>query len=287
MFFTVLTATTVLTLSPITELPAEFWGIVPELKLVTLDTVKRKQDRAVVFVHGLLPRVLHPERATKPGLHDWQMPDSTIVKELKTDCDLYGLSYAQVFSTDAIAMSAVLRDGIEMLKSTGYKEIVLLGHSAGAIVCREFVEAFPKSGVTKVISVCGPHLGSGWAQLPNFTLPKTQLNFINSLHPDVRAARLKEYPSVIEGRLEYCCLICKFRRTDHDTVVSLRSQWPDDLQDNGVPAVVVPCTHFDVMISDVGVRAICEVVRNRVVRWKPEQLAAARLQLFGDAKPAK
>ena len=284
MFFTALTATSVLMLTPITDLPTMFWGIAPEVKYADLPALKKKHDKAVVFLHGLQPHVFHPEKATKPQVHDWQEPGGVLVKQLSEDFDIFGFSYAQMQSVDSITLSRGLRTGINALKTAEYNEIVLIGHSAGAIIAREFTECFPNDGITKVIAVSGPHEGSGWARLPTFTLPKTQVAFINSLLPDVRIALRKERSAKLPKSLEFCCVITKWNRTDHDTVVSLRSQWPPDLQDQGIPAVLASCNHFDVMTNEAAIKSITELAKGKVVRWKTEQTELAQQKLFGSSK---
>ena len=45
--------------TPFVDLPTEFWGIAPEVKADAFGGFKRKKDKAVVLVHGLLPRPIH------------------------------------------------------------------------------------------------------------------------------------------------------------------------------------------------------------------------------------
>lgn len=275
-------------LAPSVELPTLFWGIDPPVLVVDADTtVKAKQTRAVVLVHGLLPRVFHPDRAEKPEAHDWQVKDGRLVKGLADEADVYGFSYAQTRSVDEVAYSRGLRDGIAALKAAGYKQVVLVGHSCGALVCRRFVEAFPDAGVTKVVAVAGPFAGSGWAKLPGFTLPKTQVAFIQSLLPDAREAYLRGREVSLPDGVEFCCVLCKVGRSDHDTVVSLKSQWPEDLQKQGVPAVLAACNHFEAMTCDACAKEVVKLVDGKVVRWDEEKAATARKVLFGETKSEK
>lgn len=275
-------------LAPSVELPTLFWGIEPTVVVVDADTkLKAKQARAVVLVHGLLPRVLHPERAEKPEAHDWQVKDGRLVKALADEADVYGFSYAQTQGVDEVAYCRGLRDGVAAIQAAGYKEVVLVGHSCGALVCRRFVEAFPDAGVTKVIAVAGPFAGSGWAKLPGFTLPKTQVAFIQSLLPDAREAYLKDREVTLPKGLEFACVLCKAGRGDHDTVVNLRSQWPTDLQKQGVPAVVAACNHFEAMTSEACTKEVVKLVGGKVVRWDEEKTAQARRVLFGEGKSEK
>ncbi len=276
--------TVALALTPFTDLPTQFWGITPAVTEGEIAELKPKREQAVVLIHGLIPRVLRPEKADRPEEHSWQTEDSLLVKGLKDNYDVFGFSYAQTQSVDTIAVSNGLRDGIAALKKAGYKSIILVGHSVGAIIAREFVAVYPKAGVTKVVAVAAPFLGSGWAKLPNFTLPKTQVEFINSLLPSVREPRVKEYPLTIAKDVEFCCVLCRTARMDHDTVVSFASQWPIDLQDQGIPLLLTNCTHFDAMTSEEPVKAILQVVKGKVVRWEPKQVEQARTALFGPAK---
>jgi hypothetical protein len=281
----VVAAAVVVTFAPYVDLPTKFWGIAPAVQ--ELDTLKPKHDRAVVLLHGLLPRPLHPERAEQPDVHSWQTPNGELVKTLTDEFDVFGFSYAQTGPVDTVALSSGLRNGVAALKKAGYKEIALVGHSAGGIIARRFVELYPDAGVTKLVTVAAPFLGSGWARLPNFTLPKTQVAFIQSLLPEIREAVTKERVCTIADGVEVCCVVCKLPRLDNDTVVGLKSQWPEELQKQGVAAVLVGCNHFEAMTCDKGVKALQELLKGRVVRWKDDEVTKARTALFGDKSKDK
>lgn len=275
-------------LAPSVDLPALFWGIDPEVLVVEADTkLKPKHDRAVVLVHGLLPRVLHPNRAEKPEAHDWQVKNGRLVKALADDADVFGFSYAQTRCVDEVAYSRGLRDGLAAVKAAGYKEIVLVGHSAGGLVSRRVAEAFPDAGVTKVIAVATPFAGSGWANLPGFTLPKTQVPFIQSLSPDAREVCAKMRESKLPADLEVAVVACKVSRRDDDSVVALKSQWPDDLQKLGVPVVLTPCNHFEAMTCEPVAKEVVRLVDGKVKRWSDDDVAKARRVLFGDSRSEK
>lgn len=272
-------------LAPSVDLPTLFWGVDPEVLVVEADTkLKAKHDRAVLLVHGLLPRVFHPSRAEKPEAHEWQVKDGRLVKTLADEADVYGFSYAQTRCVDDVAYSRGLRDGIAAIKAAGYKEIVLVGHSAGGLVSRRFVEVFPDAGVTKVIAVGTPFAGSGWANLPGFTLPKTQVPFIHSLSPEAREVCAKARDSKLPADLEFGVVMCKVNRRDDDTVVALKSQWPDDLQKQGVPVVMATCNHFEAMTCEPLAREVAKLVNGRIVRWDDDNVAKARRVLFGEKK---
>lgn len=270
-------------LAPSVELPTLFWGIDPEILVVEADTrLKAKQDRAVVLLHGLLPRLWHPNRAEKPEAHDWQVKGGKLVKSLSDEADVYGFSYAQTRCVDEVAYSRGFRDGIAAIRAAGYKEIVLVGHSAGGLVIRRFVETFPESGVTKAIAVGTPFAGSGWANLPGFTLPKTQLAFIQSMSPDYREACAKDRKVKLPPNVEFGVVLCKVNRSDGDTVVSLRSQWPEDLQAQGVPVVLANSGHLEAMTSEAVAKEVAKLVGGKILTWDEDKTAQARRYLFGE-----
>ncbi len=272
-------------LSPSVDLPSLFWGIDPEVLVVEADTrLKAKQDRAVVLLHGLLPRVWHPNRAEKPEAHDWQIKGGRLVKALADGADVYGFSYAQTRSVDEVAYSRGFRDGIAAIIAAGYKEVVLVGHSAGGLVARRFVETFPDAGVTKVIAVGTPFAGSGWANLPGFTLPKTQLAFIQSLAPDYREGCVKDRKVKLPANVEFACVVCKVNRSDGDTVVSLKSQWPEDLQAQGVPVVMATCGHLEAMTSEAVAKEVGKLLGGKILTWDEDKTSQARRYLFGEKK---
>jgi pimeloyl-ACP methyl ester carboxylesterase len=270
-------------LAPSVELPTLFWGIDPEVLVIEDGTrLKPRRDRAVVLVHGLLPHVWHPERAAKPEAHDWQVKDGRLVKAIADDADVYGFSYAQTRNVDEVVYSRGLRDGLAAVKAAGYKEVVLVGHSAGGLVSRRVVELFPDAGVTKVIAVASPFNGSGWAKMPGFTLPKTQVPFIQSLSPEAREACQKDRMARLPAEVEFGVVLCKVSRGDHDTVVGLKSQWPDDLQRQGVPVVLATCNHMEAMLCEPVAREVATLVNGRVKRWTDDDVAKARRVLFGE-----
>src|SRR5262245_44306630 len=123
------------------------------------------QDRAVVLIHGLGLHMISQEKAVKPYLRPYQQPDSALVHRLARDSDVYALAYGQNAPIEVIATSPAIADHIRWLRAAGYTQIVLIGHSAGGLVARHLVEDRPDLGVTRVIQVCAPNGGSGWAAL--------------------------------------------------------------------------------------------------------------------------
>lgn len=277
-----LSATLLLPLLATIDLPTAVWQVAPEAKAEfngqTLELRKTK-DRAVLLIHGLVLRVIQPNKANKPELHEWQLAKSPMAQALAADFDVFSMSYAQTTSCNIVASSPGMREQVEKLRKAGYKEIILIGHSAGGLVARQFVERFPNAGVTKVIEVCAPNTGTELATI-NVGLPKPQVPFIKSLAPNIRTVQSIE-PITIDETIEFCAVVCKVRGFSHDTLVSVESQWPRDLQKQGIPAVLVSINHFDAMKAPHSVAAIHQLAREKLVRWTPEQVDKARQILFG------
>jgi pimeloyl-ACP methyl ester carboxylesterase len=277
-----ITATLLMPLVSTLDLPTAVWQVAPaataEFNGQSLD-LKKTKDRAALLVHGLVLRVIHPNKAGKPELHEWQLAKSPLAQSLASDFDVFSFSYAQTTSCDLVASSPGMRDQVEKLRKAGYKEIVLIGHSAGGLIVRQFVERFPKSGVTKVLEVCAPNTGTELATI-GVGLPKPQVPFIKSLAPGLRQVAAVE-PIAIDDAIAFCAVVCKVRGFSHDTLVSVESQWPKDLQKQGIPAVLIGINHFDAMKAPHAVSAIHELAREKLVRWTPEQVEKGRQILFG------
>lgn len=270
-----------LSLTPCVELPTLFWGITPKVEAEDLATLKPKKDRAVILIHGLLARPIHPDRAKKPEPHNWQKAEAALVKALAEDFDVFGVSYSQTVPMDLVPLAKGLQEGIAALKAAGYKEIALVGHSAGGVIARRFVECHPKAGITKVVAVATPFGGSVWAHLPGFVIPKPQESFIGSMLPNIRKEWLAKCGCELPADLQFCCVVCKLPRLAGDTVVAADSQWPEDLRKQGIPAVVARSNHFDAMTGEKGIAAIVEVLKGKVVRWDEEQVKEAKKALLG------
>jgi hypothetical protein len=276
--------------APAATLPTELWQVAPDTagKPWWQATTGRK-ERAVLLVPGLKIHPLRPQLVHKPQLHDWQEPRSTIVQTLGRDSDVFAFGYAQTVPVDVVAHSPGLRDAVTQMRTAGYKEVVLVGHSAGGIVARQFVEAYPDAGVSKVIQVAAPNAGSDAAAFFKGGYPKAQAPFVQSLAPAARAEGQRKSTTLVSPRVELVCVVCRIAKANGDGLVKLDSQWPDDLQQQGVPAAVAPVSHFDAMKAAASVKLIALLTRDRLVRWDAEQVEQARRVLFRDPdeKPKK
>jgi pimeloyl-ACP methyl ester carboxylesterase len=156
-------------------------------------------------------------------------------------------------------------EAISRLKWADYSEIVLVGHSAGGLVVRQFVEENPDAGVTKVVQVAAPNTGSGWAELVDAVRP-LQKPFVDSLRKGVRASwEEKHGRKPLPDHVQFVCIVGTGLGLG-DGVVSAASQWPKDLQEQGVPAVVFRGDHGSVVFGRAGARLIAETVRQNFPR---------------------
>jgi pimeloyl-ACP methyl ester carboxylesterase len=235
--------------------------------------------RAVVLLHGLHPHPFSKERVRQPLFGTWQLPDSPLVRRLAGQADVFAFAYGQNAAVDEVAADPALADGVRLLRRLGYREVVLVGHSAGGVIARLFAEDHPDAGVTKVVQVCPPNGGSSWARLP--AVRADQRDFVDSLSKSARQrAALLRADKRLPGSVEFVCVMGT-SPVGGDGVVQARCQWTEELQAQGVPAYPVRTTHWDAMRTPRVLDLIDAVVREPQPRWPEDQVAAARRQLLG------
>jgi pimeloyl-ACP methyl ester carboxylesterase len=268
--------------SPCANLPTELWQVAPDVhgRAGWLNNPRAK-DRALLLIPGLKIHPLRPGRCARPERHSWQEPTSDLVRTLAPDFDVFAFGYAQTAPLEAVVHAPGLHNAIDHLKKAGYKEIVLVGHSAGGVIARLFTAAYPDAGVTKIITVASPHTGAEAANL-QIGYPRAQAPFIQSLAPNVRAAAKVSLSAKPDEAVQMACIICKLHRLDTDGLVSLASQWPEDCRACGVPAVVVSISHWDAMLNPASAKVIGELAREKLARWTGEEVEKAQRVLFGD-----
>ncbi len=239
-------------------------------------------QRAVVLIHGLRPHVRN-DTVGKAGFQDWQRPGSTLVKALAKEADVYAFAYGQNVAVDVIAGAPELRTGVQRLKKLGYEDIVLIGHSAGGVVARQFVEDFSDTGVTKVIQVCAPNGGCALSNAA-VAVPKSQAVFVHSLTKEACLRRLKERSNKkVPDGVQFVCLVGNAAGTG-DGVISCRCQWTEDLQKQGIRAVAFSTMHFGAMRSHASAEKIADLVRRPQSRWSESQIASVREKLFHEVR---
>jgi pimeloyl-ACP methyl ester carboxylesterase len=237
------------------------------------------QQRAVVLIHGLALHPISKERVAKAELRSWQKPDSTLVKEISRHADVYSLAYGQTVAVESIAMSPRLLEHLRGLKKAGYRDIILVGHSAGGLIARYLVEDNPEIGITKVIQVCCPNGGSNWAAL-KMARP-VQAAFLASLTHSAREKLLQQRKEKrIPAAIDFACVIgCV--HLGGDGVVSCKSQWSEDLQAQGIPAHSLRATHWDAVRSAKGAELLDRLIREPHKRWDERAVREARKKLLG------
>jgi hypothetical protein len=258
------------------------------------------QRRAVVLLQGLRAHPFSSRNAAKADRHSWQRPGSPLVKALAQEADVFVFAYGQTVAVDRIVEATGLAKNIRQLKRLGYAEIVLVGHSAGGLIARQFVEDHPGAGVTKVIQVGAPNGGSSWAKA-GWSVRTGQEAFIASLTKEGRRQCLaKRAGKIIPADVEFVCLIglidlrvdvsvskeiggegevvrlVAAAKTRGDGMVSWDSQWTEELQEQGIPAVSIEIDHFMMMRSKAGTEKIVQLVREPQPRWDGTQVAKAR-----------
>jgi pimeloyl-ACP methyl ester carboxylesterase len=255
-------------------LETKFEQMAPEHK--TAETFERSpgQSRAVVLVHGL--RWVDGLASHKANFESWQRPESKLVKTLKNDADLFAFAYGQNRALDRIAESVEWADNLRRVRKLGYKEIILVGHSAGGVLVRQWVEDHRDAGVTKVIQVSAPNGGSDWAK-------DSPSPFIASLAPQERqACLLRRADKKVPANVEFVCVVSGSLGTD--LLVYCACQWTPDLQEQGIPAVALHKNHHNAIASLAGADLIARLVREEQPRWGPAKVAAEKKNILGPGK---
>jgi pimeloyl-ACP methyl ester carboxylesterase len=237
------------------------------------------QARAVVLIHGLSLALLSKEKATRPHLRRWQVADCLLVKTLARDADVYAFAYGQTVACDHVSDTPLLLRHLRALKSAGYRDIVLVGHSAGGLVARHLVEDYPDLGITRVIQVCTPNGGSGLAGLK--MARSVQMAFLTSLTHAARERILKDRKGKrIPAGVAFACVVGSSGLAG-DGVVSCHSQWSDDLQAQGIPAHALHAVHWDAMTSQRAADLLARLVKEPLHRWDARAVREARKKLLG------
>jgi pimeloyl-ACP methyl ester carboxylesterase len=233
------------------------------------------------------------------------LPGSVLVTRLSKDADVFAFAYSQNEAVERIHSALDSTGCVRLLRGMGYREIVLVGHSAGGLIARHFVEDHPDGGVTKVIQIGTPNEGTLLGKA-GIGVRKSQEPFLHSLSKRGRReclARRRE--RTIPDSVEFVCVVGQaelpervtltIRRDDADEfditlsidlprgdgMVSLASQWPEDLQGQRIPAVFLRTTHFTEMQSKAAAERVSELVRERQPRWDASQVAECRRNLLG------
>ncbi len=243
-----------------------------------------KHTQAVLLIRGLQVHVLEAN-VPKAELRPWQKADSPMVKELAKNADVFVFAYGQNGSLDVVIKESKLSGSIAELRKLGYSDVALIGHSAGGLVARHFVEDHPDCGVTKVVQLAAPNGGSNYADLEAKLkiVPKSQKAFLECLtiaHRriclDLRAEKR------VPDKVEFICVVAREKKNaDTDGVVPCVSQWTTDLQKQGIPAVSVVSSHSHVVRDDKVVETVAGLLRAKQDRWPAERVDKAKKEILG------
>ena len=235
---------------------------------------------AVVLIHGYYFHLLD-RHVSKPAFRPWQRSDGALVSELGKFADVFVFAYGQNASIDAIVTQSKLSREIAELRKRGYTEIVLVGHSAGGLIARQFVEDNPDAGVSRVVQVCAPNGGSPLATLK---VAKSQRVFLDCLSQEGRKESLnKRANKVIPAKVQFVCVVGRGDgTTSTDGVVPCVNQWTPDLQKQGIPAVGILSNHHQIVRDPDATAALARIIRGTHTRWTAEQTATGRKVLFGE-----
>lgn len=239
-----------------------------------------EHDRAIVLIHGL--RLQPGSGAHEPAFQEWQQAGSTLVRVLSEDSDVFSFAYAEDVPLETIAEQPPLDTDVLMLKELGYREIVLVGHSAGGLVARQYVEDHPDSGVTGVIQVCSPNAGTRLGEIgSNLKSFAGEEAFLTSLSEDWRGAVAKRRADrTIPKECAFVCVLGdEVVGAAGDFVLGVETQWPADLRAQGIPSVKVHTTHLTAMRSRRVAETIASLVKEKASRWEPERVDSERKKL--------
>jgi hypothetical protein len=239
-----------------------------------------EQYCAVVLIHGYYIH-LQDKNVGKAELRPWQQGDSTLVKELAKNADVFALAYGQDVALETIVAESKLKSGVAQLRKLGYRDIVLVGHSAGGLIARHFVEDHPDAGVTGVIQVCAPNGGS---PLANLFAPKSQKAFMQCLTEQGRLECLKmRSDKRIPEKVQFVCVVgCADGAKGTDGVVSCACQWTEDLRKQGIPAVKVSGNHRAVVRDAKIAEILAGLARENQPRWNDAQIKRGKKEIFGE-----
>src|SRR5262245_7646701 len=237
-----------------------------------------KQDRAVLLIHGYRVQ-LQDQTVARAELRGWQKPSATLVKELAPHADVFAFAYGQDVPIDTIVARSTLRSDVARIRRLGYRDIVLVGYSAGGIIARHFVEDYPDDGVTKVVQLAAPNGGTAIANLFG---PSKQRAFLDCLTEDGRQRCLKTRSAKhVPDAVQFVCIVCRRDHLDTDSVVPCAAQWTVDLQEQCIPATLLNELHREAPWSAAAARLIAELVRQEQPRWDKERVDRGRKEILG------
>lgn len=236
-------------------------------------------ERAVVLLHGL---TVHPSerRLGRPEPHSWQEPDAPLVKSLSREADVFAFCYTQNACLADVVERSGLIGHVRRLRDLGYAEIVLVAHSAGGLVARQLVEDHPDLPIRRVVQVATPNLGSPWVAFP---FPwAVQKPFLTDLTRATRQTEQGRRATVaLPAEVEFVCVVANGVMHLGDGLVTVESQWTEDLARQRVPAYEVRSHHRGAVKDAEAVALLTALATTPQRRWSAAEVAAARCRLLG------
>jgi pimeloyl-ACP methyl ester carboxylesterase len=251
----------------------------PELKTRFWELKDGGKERAVVLIHGVRAHPIDGDKPHEAISPSWQSPDSHVTRALGDQGSVFAFSYSQNRRVEE--MPQQLLPHIERLRGGGYRDVALVGFSAGALVARQFVEDHPEAGVGKVIQVCPPNAGSDWGGLAR-AVREGQEPFIRSLREEDRAKFVRDRAERgvrIPDRVEFVVVLGSVGGGG-DGVLGKATQWPPELQEQGIPVVKVGVLHGLAMRSETAARTYARLLTETQPRWDAEAVEAARREIL-------
>jgi pimeloyl-ACP methyl ester carboxylesterase len=238
----------------------------------------KDQSRAVILIHGFIYH-LREKSVSTAAFREWQRPGCILVKALQKDSDVFSFGYAQNASLDDIVKQGKLLEGIAALKILGYREIVLLGHSAGGLIARQTIEDNPDCGVTKVVQVCTPNGGTPTAETK---VHACQQSFVDCLSPAGREKCLKARADrKLPEKVEFVCVMGYLEdMPDTDSVVPCKAQWTADLWKQGVPVERIQASHHSATRDAKSAEVLARLTREKQPRWDAARIDKTVKDLF-------
>jgi pimeloyl-ACP methyl ester carboxylesterase len=240
------------------------------------------QFRAIILIHGLLPHPWKDSNVPLPSITGWEKSGSTLVTALSPLGDVFALGYGQNAAIGEIAKSPHLQWNVIRLRSMGYQEVVLIGHSSGGLIARYFVEDQPAGGgVTKVIQVCSPNGGTSWGKRTG-AVRGSQEAFLKSLTKEARLEAMRvRADKRIPPEVQFVCVLGSIGGIG-DGIVRADLQWTDDLQLQGIPVVSLNTTHVTVMRSKAVASELANLVKEPMPRWSAQQVGMVKKAIFSN-----
>jgi pimeloyl-ACP methyl ester carboxylesterase len=242
------------------------------------------KDRAVLLIHGLRLSPLAGGKLSQVYFHEWQKSGGVFVRALGKEADVFAFSYGQTVSLTEVSQHPALANAVKKLQFMGYKEIVLVGHSAGGLLARMLVEDHPDLPVTRVVQVSAPNTGSAWAKL-GAAGPKEQDVFMQSLTKSERQRSLEQRVNKrIPDKVEFLCIVGLSGAVGElrgDGLVACQSQWSEDLQSQGIPAIRLAGSHYSMLRARNTAERVAELASRPQPRWTAEQVRDRRVSILG------